>query len=111
MTQKTVNRLTIAVAIAMFFTAIFVLETMVVALVPSTSKAAFARLPHRLSLDLFRVAACVGDPSGCDLRDAALGAGVELASPTAQRPDRKRQTRSRPSSSMTIADLLSLALT
>ena len=40
MTQKTVNRLTIAVAIAMFFTAIFVLETMVVALVPSTSKAA-----------------------------------------------------------------------
>ena len=69
-----------------------------------------ARLPHRLSLNLFRVAACVGDPSGCDLRDAALGARVGLASATAQRPDQKRQTRSRPSSSMTVADLLSMAL-
>jgi uncharacterized membrane protein YbhN (UPF0104 family) len=34
---------------------------------------------------IFRVAACVGDPSGCDLRDAAPGARVGLASATAQR--------------------------
>ena len=84
-----------------------VFETMVVAFRAQYVESGLARLPHRLSLDLFRVAACVGDPSCRDLRDAALVARVGLAKATAQRHDQKRQTRSRPSSSMTVADLLS----